>query len=70
MPVTAELLARGRGRYNIYCAPCHDQAEVAGEGVRRSRGGRGRRGGLGGGELRSRDRGEGQRGGSKGLAHT
>jgi len=26
LPVTPELLARGRGRYNIYCAPCHDQA--------------------------------------------
>lgn len=26
LPVTAELLARGRERYNIYCAPCHDQA--------------------------------------------
>jgi mono/diheme cytochrome c family protein len=25
MPVTPELLERGRGRYNIYCAPCHDQ---------------------------------------------
>lgn len=25
MSVTPELLARGRGRYNIYCAPCHDQ---------------------------------------------
>ena len=22
-PVTDALLARGRGRYNIYCAPCH-----------------------------------------------
>jgi len=22
-PVTAELLARGRQRFNIYCAPCH-----------------------------------------------
>jgi hypothetical protein len=22
-PVTAEVLARGRERYNIYCAPCH-----------------------------------------------
>jgi mono/diheme cytochrome c family protein len=23
MPVTAALLERGRGRYNIYCSPCH-----------------------------------------------
>lgn len=23
IPVTADLLARGRERYNIYCAPCH-----------------------------------------------
>ncbi|MGH8230474.1 MAG: c-type cytochrome [Steroidobacteraceae bacterium] len=27
--VTAELLARGRGRFDIYCAPCHG---LAGEG--------------------------------------
>ena len=26
LPVNEELLARGRERYNIYCAPCHDQA--------------------------------------------
>jgi mono/diheme cytochrome c family protein len=26
VPVTEELLARGQGRYNIYCAPCHDQS--------------------------------------------
>ncbi len=26
LPVDEELLARGRERYNIYCAPCHDQA--------------------------------------------
>jgi hypothetical protein len=25
MPVTAALLARGRERYDIYCAPCHDR---------------------------------------------
>lgn len=25
MPVTRELLARGRDRYDIYCAACHDQ---------------------------------------------
>ena len=24
-PVTAEVLARGRERYNIYCAPCHSR---------------------------------------------
>ncbi len=26
LPVTAELLSRGRERYNIYCAPCHGEA--------------------------------------------
>lgn len=26
VPVTKELLAHGRERYNIYCAPCHDAA--------------------------------------------
>jgi mono/diheme cytochrome c family protein len=26
MPVTAELLQRGRTRYETYCAPCHGQA--------------------------------------------
>lgn len=26
MPVTRALLARGRGRYDIFCAPCHDRA--------------------------------------------
>lgn len=26
VPVTSELLARGRQRYNIFCAPCHDQS--------------------------------------------
>jgi mono/diheme cytochrome c family protein len=25
MPVTKELLERGRQRYDIYCAPCHDR---------------------------------------------
>ena len=25
MPLTRELLARGRERFNIYCAPCHDR---------------------------------------------
>jgi hypothetical protein len=24
-PVTKEVLARGRGRYNIFCAPCHSR---------------------------------------------
>ena len=24
LPLTPELLARGRERYNIYCTPCHD----------------------------------------------
>jgi len=23
MPVTAEILARGQDRYNVFCAPCH-----------------------------------------------
>ena len=26
VPLTHELLARGRERYNIYCTPCHDYA--------------------------------------------
>lgn len=26
MPITPALLARGRERFNIYCAPCHSQA--------------------------------------------
>jgi hypothetical protein len=26
MPLTRELLLRGRERYNIFCAPCHDRA--------------------------------------------
>ena len=25
IPVTRDLLARGRERYNIYCSPCHDR---------------------------------------------
>jgi mono/diheme cytochrome c family protein len=25
-PITAAVMARGRERFNIYCAPCHDQA--------------------------------------------
>jgi mono/diheme cytochrome c family protein len=25
LPVTAELLQRGRERFNIYCSPCHDR---------------------------------------------
>src|SRR5262245_52662162 len=25
LPLTRELMARGRERYNIYCSPCHDQ---------------------------------------------
>jgi mono/diheme cytochrome c family protein len=25
MPVTRDVLARGRERYNIYCTPCHDR---------------------------------------------
>jgi len=25
VPVTAELLSRGRQRYEIYCSPCHDR---------------------------------------------
>ncbi len=25
LPITAELLARGQERYNVYCAPCHDR---------------------------------------------
>ncbi len=25
-PVTSEVMARGRERFNIYCAPCHDRA--------------------------------------------
>ena len=26
MPVTREVVQRGKGRYDIYCAPCHDLA--------------------------------------------
>jgi Cytochrome C oxidase, cbb3-type, subunit III len=25
MPITREVLLRGRQRFNIYCSPCHDQ---------------------------------------------
>jgi len=25
IPVSGEVLERGRGRYNIFCAPCHDR---------------------------------------------
>ncbi len=32
MPVTAELMARGRERYNIYCSPCHGPTG-AGKGI-------------------------------------
>jgi mono/diheme cytochrome c family protein len=31
-PVTADMLARGQQRYNIYCAPCHDRTG-AGRGI-------------------------------------
>jgi mono/diheme cytochrome c family protein len=37
VPVTAELLARGQQRYNIYCAPCHSRVGD-GNGVIPSRG--------------------------------
>ena len=36
-PVTAEVLARGQQRYNIYCAPCHSRVGD-GNGVIPSRG--------------------------------
>ena len=26
LPITADVMARGRERYDIYCAPCHDVA--------------------------------------------
>jgi mono/diheme cytochrome c family protein len=32
MPVTRELLARGRDRFNIYCSPCHGRTGT-GEGM-------------------------------------
>ncbi|MCO4771362.1 MAG: cytochrome c [Deltaproteobacteria bacterium] len=35
--LTAELLDRGEGRYNIYCAPCHDKTG-SGNGIVRQRG--------------------------------
>ena len=37
MALTAELLDRGEGRYNIYCAPCHDKTG-SGNGIVRQRG--------------------------------
>jgi mono/diheme cytochrome c family protein len=37
MPLTAELVARGRERYEIYCVPCHDGAGT-GQGVVAKRG--------------------------------
>ncbi len=37
MPITAQLLARGRDRFDIYCAPCHDSAGT-GQGVVAKRG--------------------------------
>lgn len=35
--LSAELLDRGEGRYNIYCSPCHDKAGT-GNGIVRQRG--------------------------------
>jgi len=32
LPVTAQLLARGQGRFTIYCSPCHGQ-EADGNGI-------------------------------------
>jgi len=32
LPVTRDLMLRGRERYNIYCSPCHDRVG-AGEGM-------------------------------------
>ena len=37
MELNAALLDRGEGRYNIYCAPCHDRAGT-GNGIVRQRG--------------------------------
>jgi len=37
MTLTAEVLDRGEGRYNIYCAPCHDKSG-SGNGIVRQRG--------------------------------
>jgi mono/diheme cytochrome c family protein len=37
MPVSAELLGRGKDRFEIYCAPCHDAAGT-GQGVVAKRG--------------------------------
>ena len=28
MPVTADVMARGRERYNVFCSPCHGQTGV------------------------------------------
>ena len=30
VPITADLLARGRERYDIYCSPCHDRVGTGG----------------------------------------
>jgi hypothetical protein len=38
MPVTAQLLARGQERYNIYCSPCHGR-EADGNGIVKKIGG-------------------------------
>src|SRR5207245_6434221 len=27
VPLSADLLARGRERYDIYCSPCHDRVD-------------------------------------------
>lgn len=37
LPVTAQLLERGRRRFTIYCSPCHGQ-EANGEGITRKLG--------------------------------
>jgi len=37
LELSTELLDRGEGRYNIYCAPCHDRAG-SGNGIVRQRG--------------------------------
>jgi hypothetical protein len=41
MPITRELLERGRQRYNIYCTPCHDYVGT-GDGMAARRGFRSR----------------------------
>jgi mono/diheme cytochrome c family protein len=38
VPFSKELIARGRERYDIYCAPCHDESG-RGEGIVTKRGG-------------------------------